>query len=331
MAQLADKYGGTAYAPRGALIVAALLFDNGDKAGAKAQLASVIDRDTEDELKEIARLRLAAILFDDKQYDDALRTLDAKHDDAVRRHLRRPPRRHPRRAGRTERGARRVPDGAGAPRPEEPVPQLRAGEARRAAAGAASPPGCSGARRASRSRPPHPPQLHLPHPPPLPLPRSPPRPNDRRHRPPHPSRRLRGSSSRSPRHSPLAGCSTLSSWMPSIPAAVVRLVLAQQEARAAARIQGPRHAAARVAGRRRQGGARARARRHAATRSTPPPRTARSCASIPASGQIDVAHRRGKAPVGAASARTRRSSPSAPTRARCSRSRRTASRCGRRR
>jgi predicted negative regulator of RcsB-dependent stress response len=82
MAQLTDKYGGTAYAPRAALIVAAMLNDTGDKAGAKAQLAAVIDRDTEDELKQIARLRLAAILIDDKQYDDALRTLDAKHDDA---------------------------------------------------------------------------------------------------------------------------------------------------------------------------------------------------------------------------------------------------------
>ena len=39
MAQLADKYGGTAYAPRAALIVAATLYDAGDKAGAKAQLA----------------------------------------------------------------------------------------------------------------------------------------------------------------------------------------------------------------------------------------------------------------------------------------------------
>jgi predicted negative regulator of RcsB-dependent stress response len=82
MAQLADKFGRTAYAPRGALIVAALLFENGDKAGAKAQLASVIDRDAEDELKEVARLRLAAILLDEKQYDEALRTLDAKHGES---------------------------------------------------------------------------------------------------------------------------------------------------------------------------------------------------------------------------------------------------------
>jgi predicted negative regulator of RcsB-dependent stress response len=82
MAQLADRFGGTGYTPRAALIVAALLFDSGDKAGAKAQLASVIDKDAEDELKQIARLRLAAILFDDKQYDEALRTLDAKHDES---------------------------------------------------------------------------------------------------------------------------------------------------------------------------------------------------------------------------------------------------------
>jgi predicted negative regulator of RcsB-dependent stress response len=82
MTQLADKYGGTAYAARGSLLLAATLHEAGDKAGAKAQLASVIDRDSEPELKEIARLRLAALLMDDKQYDEALRTLDAKHDAA---------------------------------------------------------------------------------------------------------------------------------------------------------------------------------------------------------------------------------------------------------
>jgi len=80
MTQLADKYGGTGYAPRAALIVAAQLFENGDAAGAKAQLAWVIDKSSEDELKQIARLRLAAILLDEKQYDEALRILDAKHD-----------------------------------------------------------------------------------------------------------------------------------------------------------------------------------------------------------------------------------------------------------
>jgi len=81
MAQLADKYGSTGYAPRAALLVASMLFESGDKAGAKAQLVSVIDRDSEDELKQIARLRLASLLLDEKQYDEALRTLDARHDE----------------------------------------------------------------------------------------------------------------------------------------------------------------------------------------------------------------------------------------------------------
>jgi predicted negative regulator of RcsB-dependent stress response len=42
----------------------------------------VIDKDAEDELKAIARLRLAAILVDEKQYDEALRTLDVKHGES---------------------------------------------------------------------------------------------------------------------------------------------------------------------------------------------------------------------------------------------------------
>lgn len=82
MDQLADKFARTGYAPRAALLVAKMLFDGGDKAGAKAQLAFVIDRAADDELKQIARYRLAEVLLDDKAYDEALRTLDARHDAA---------------------------------------------------------------------------------------------------------------------------------------------------------------------------------------------------------------------------------------------------------
>ncbi len=81
VAQLEERYGGTGYAPRAALLVSKLLFDSGDAAGATAQLNFVLDRSGEDELKQIARVRLASIQFDAKQYDDALRTLDAKHDE----------------------------------------------------------------------------------------------------------------------------------------------------------------------------------------------------------------------------------------------------------
>jgi len=78
-AQLADKFSGTGYAPRAALVLAKLQFDAKDRAAAKAQLQWVIDRASETELKEIARYRMAVLLLDDKQYDEALRLLDAKH------------------------------------------------------------------------------------------------------------------------------------------------------------------------------------------------------------------------------------------------------------
>src|SRR5205814_10617146 len=46
--------------------------------GAKMQLSWVIEHADEEELKAIARYRLAETLLDDKKYDEALRTLDAK-------------------------------------------------------------------------------------------------------------------------------------------------------------------------------------------------------------------------------------------------------------
>jgi predicted negative regulator of RcsB-dependent stress response len=82
MNQLVDKFGGTAYAPRAALLYAKLLWDTGDKAGAKLQLTWVIDKAAEDELRQVARYRLAQALLDEKQYDQALATLDAKHADS---------------------------------------------------------------------------------------------------------------------------------------------------------------------------------------------------------------------------------------------------------
>lgn len=80
-AQLLDKYPGSAYAARGALLLAKLAVDANDNELAKSRLQWVIDRASEDELKQIARLRLAYILLDGKAYDDALRMLDAKHDE----------------------------------------------------------------------------------------------------------------------------------------------------------------------------------------------------------------------------------------------------------
>lgn len=79
--QIADRFGGTAYAPRAVLLYAKLLYDSGDHAGARTQLQWVVDHSDEDEIKAVARFRLAQALLDDKQYDDALKTLDAKTAD----------------------------------------------------------------------------------------------------------------------------------------------------------------------------------------------------------------------------------------------------------
>jgi predicted negative regulator of RcsB-dependent stress response len=80
--QIVDRFARTAYAPRASLLYAKMLYDSGDKAGARAQLQWVVDHASGDELKAIARFRLAQAMLDEKQYDDALKTLDVKTDDA---------------------------------------------------------------------------------------------------------------------------------------------------------------------------------------------------------------------------------------------------------
>jgi predicted negative regulator of RcsB-dependent stress response len=77
-AQLADKFAGSGYSPRAAFIVAKMQFDAGDAAASRAQLQWVVDHADEQELKEIARYRLAELMLNDKQYDEALKMLDAK-------------------------------------------------------------------------------------------------------------------------------------------------------------------------------------------------------------------------------------------------------------
>ncbi len=81
-AQLMEKFARTGYAPRGALLAAKSAFDAGDLATAKTQLEWVVANSKEEELKAIARLRLAAVLLDQKQYDGALAALDGKTSDA---------------------------------------------------------------------------------------------------------------------------------------------------------------------------------------------------------------------------------------------------------
>jgi len=72
---LIERYGRTVYAPMAALQIAKVNFEAGDMGAARAQLRWVIDKSAHPELVQIARLRLAGILLDDKAHDEALKLL----------------------------------------------------------------------------------------------------------------------------------------------------------------------------------------------------------------------------------------------------------------
>ena len=72
---LIERYGRTVYAPMAALQVARVNFEAGDTGAARAQLAWVIDKSGHPELAQIARLRLAGVLLDEKAHDEALKLL----------------------------------------------------------------------------------------------------------------------------------------------------------------------------------------------------------------------------------------------------------------
>jgi len=78
-AALMDKYSGTAYASHAALIAAQVNELGKDTLRAKTQLQWVIEHASEDALKNVAGLRLATVLLDEKDYAGASKLLDAKH------------------------------------------------------------------------------------------------------------------------------------------------------------------------------------------------------------------------------------------------------------
>lgn len=67
-----DRFGGTAYAQMTALTVAKALYMAGDETAAKAQLQWAADHAKDDEFRQIAKLRLASLLLDEKAYDQGL-------------------------------------------------------------------------------------------------------------------------------------------------------------------------------------------------------------------------------------------------------------------
>jgi predicted negative regulator of RcsB-dependent stress response len=74
-----EQYPRTAYASLAALVSAKAHFQGGDLKTAHAQLAWVTENAKDEGLQDIARLRLASVMLDEKAYDEALKALDAKH------------------------------------------------------------------------------------------------------------------------------------------------------------------------------------------------------------------------------------------------------------
>ena len=73
---LTDQYGRTAYGTMAALQAARWYADNNDAAAARTRLQWVIERADQPEVVAIARVRLAGVLLDEKQFDEALKVLD---------------------------------------------------------------------------------------------------------------------------------------------------------------------------------------------------------------------------------------------------------------
>lgn len=73
--ELIDKYAGTAYAGMGALLSGKVLLETGDLKSAQAQFSWAADHAQDQGTRDLARLRQALVLAEEKNYDDALKLL----------------------------------------------------------------------------------------------------------------------------------------------------------------------------------------------------------------------------------------------------------------
>lgn len=80
--ELIDKYSVTNYAGMGALLAARVQVDAGEMKNARVQLAWAAENAKDPGLRDLARLRLAAVMLDDKAYDDAMKQLVVEPDAA---------------------------------------------------------------------------------------------------------------------------------------------------------------------------------------------------------------------------------------------------------
>lgn len=76
--ELIDKYSSTSYAGMGALVAARIQVEAGDAKNARVQLAWAAENAKDPALRELARLRLAAVMLDENSYDEAMKQLAAE-------------------------------------------------------------------------------------------------------------------------------------------------------------------------------------------------------------------------------------------------------------
>ncbi|MBM3343338.1 MAG: tetratricopeptide repeat protein [Betaproteobacteria bacterium] len=81
-ATLVSSHAGTPYAAMAAMRAAQSFAVMNDLANAKLRLQWVLDKAGDENLRDLARLRLAGVLLDEKNFDEALKLLDAKRSPA---------------------------------------------------------------------------------------------------------------------------------------------------------------------------------------------------------------------------------------------------------
>lgn len=78
LADMKDKFAGTAYAQQAGLLAARTLYDKGNAEASRAALAWVAEHAVDPGYQAVAKLRLAAELLDAKSYDEALKQLSGE-------------------------------------------------------------------------------------------------------------------------------------------------------------------------------------------------------------------------------------------------------------
>ena len=81
--EIVAKYASTPYAAFATLSAARVSFEAGELAEAKARLTWVVENVRREELRDIARLRLAGVLLDENKHEEALKLLEAKPGEAM--------------------------------------------------------------------------------------------------------------------------------------------------------------------------------------------------------------------------------------------------------